>query len=187
MKFILGLLLMVSASFGQNFVDICNDSSGNECCASEGMDGHTYWVMQSSGTWSSLDIECRIQKTGARLAVFETRRENDCMIKYLLDEYRGGATKNYAIGLKALDNYAGVYEWHRVDNSAPDFAATLSFTNWATSAPAGKDCVYISVGDGDAKNGMWQDVECSGSNLYGICEYEATDKTDTSSIHNINI
>ena len=116
MKLLLGLFLIVSSSFGQNFVDICNDSSGNECCASEGMEDHTYWVMQSSGSWSSLDIECRIQKTGARLAVFETRRENDCMIKYLLDEYRGRT-------VIALDS-----KWHSLNNSAPEFAAIMSFT-----------------------------------------------------------
>ena len=177
----------MSTSLAQNFVDICNDSSGNECCATEGMEDHTYWVMASTGTWTSLDIECRIQKTGAKLAVFETRRENDCMIKYLLDEYRGDTAKNYAIGLKALDNYAGVYEWHRVDNSAPDFAATLSFTNWAVSAPTGKDCVYITVGEGNTKNGMWQDVVCSSSSLYGICEYEpTTTKTSNSSGESID-
>ena len=141
------------------------------------MDGHTYWVMQSSGTWSSLDIECRIQKTGAKLAVFETLRENDCMIKYLLNEYSGSTAKNYAIGLRALDNYAGVYEWHSVDNSAADFAATLSFGNRATS---GKDCVYITVGEGNTKNGLWQDVDCSRANMYGICEYDTTVKTDNS-------
>ena len=165
-------LMIMSVCTAENFVDICGDSSGNECCASVGMDGHTYWIMQSSGKWSDMDIQCRMEKSGAKLAVFETRRENDCMVKYLLDEYRGSSTKNYAIGMKALDNYPGVYEWHRVDNSGPDYAATLSFTNWVSAAPKGLDCVYITVGDGDATNGMWQDVACSGSNLYGICEYE---------------
>merc|ERR1712018_654569 len=97
-----GIFLIISTCFAQNFVDICNDSSGNECCASEGMEDHTYWVMQSTGTWNSLDIECRIQKQGAKLAVFETKRENDCMVKYLVDEYRGTTAKNYAIGLMTL-------------------------------------------------------------------------------------
>ena len=112
-----------------------------------------------------------------RLAVFESRRENDCMVKYLVDEYRGTTAKNYAIGLKALDNYAGVYEWHRVDDSAPNFAATLKFSNWSPAAPTGKGCVFISVGEGNTVNGLWQDVECTGSNLYGICEYEPTSKS----------
>ena len=169
------LFLTVSSCVAENFVDICNDSSDNECCASEGMIDHTYWIMQSTGSWSSLDIECRMEKTGARLAVFETKRENDCMVKYLLDEYRGTTTKNYAIGLKALDNYPGVYEWHRVDNSPPDYeAATLNFDNWVSTAPTGKDCVYMTTGDKDTKNGRWMDVDCSSATLYGICEYTAT-------------
>ena len=182
----LGFFLLLSTCSAQNFVNICEDSSGNECCASEGMEDHTYWVMQSAGSWNSLDIECRIQKTGAKLAVFETKRENDCMVKYLVDEYRGTAAKNYAIGLKALDNYAGVYEWHRVDDSAPDYAATMNFANWAPAAPTGKGCVYISVGEGNTVNGLWQDVQCTGSNLYGICEYEPVRRgnyTEDSLVH----
>ena len=182
----LGFFSLVSICSAQNFVNICEDSSGNECCASEGMEDHTYWVMQSAGSWNSLDIECRIQKTGAKLAVFETKRENDCMVKYLVDEYRGTAAKNYAIGLKALDNYAGVYEWHRVDDSAPDYAATMNFANWAPAAPTGKGCVFISVGEGNTVNGLWQDVQCTGSNLYGICEYEPVRRgnyTEDSLVH----
>ena len=102
------------------------------------------------------------------------------MVRYLLDEYRGSTSKNYAIGLKALDNYKGVYEWHRVDNSEPLYEASLTFTNWATSAPTGKDCVYMSVGDTDTQNGLWKDIDCSTTGLYAICEYDPTYKSDNS-------
>ena len=46
------------------------------------------------------------------LAVLESPRENDCMVKYLVDKY-----KDRAIGLKA-ENYRYVYEWQHVDKSA---------------------------------------------------------------------
>ena len=33
-----------------------------------------------------------------RLAVFESKRENDCVAKYLIKEFEDSAAKDYAIG-----------------------------------------------------------------------------------------
>ena len=154
------LLFPIFSIHGENFVDICADSSGNECCAT-GMENSEYWIMQHSGTWSELDFECRLE-TDSQLVVFENRGENDCLIKYLEDEYRGDAQKKFAIGLKSPDEYRGVYEWGRNDNYT-------EFTNWANNMPTDKPCVYMTVGEGAPQNGKWTDTTCN-QFMYGICE-----------------
>ena len=70
--------------------------------------------------------------------------------------------------MKSVTDYHGVFERNRMDGY---FAATLSYYNWAPATPTGKDCVNMAVGNEDTKNGMWQDVDCLDSMLYGICEY----------------
>ena len=95
-----------------------------------------------------------MEKTGAKLAVFESRRENDCVAKFLIQEYEDVPGQQYAIGtLRQLifspelssvcsgmrepypeGTYKGVYEWHRVDSTTDNKdAATLTFTNWVPS------------------------------------------------------
>lgn len=137
---------------------------------------HTYWIIRAMGSWNELDIQCRMEKTGARLAVFESRREADCVTKYLLDEYEDVTPQQYAIGIKVDESYHGVYKWNRVDvTSADQDAATLTFTNWAPTAPTGMSCVTMSAGLTDPQNGRWTDVDCSISALlYGVCEYIPT-------------
>ena len=75
-----------------------------------------------------------LQLAHFRLAVFETRRENDCVTKYILDKYEDQTSKMFAIGLKTEPAYPGIYEWSRVnpDTIHPD-AATLTFQNWVPS------------------------------------------------------
>ena len=161
-SFVLLLLLPIFSIHGARFVDICASSSGNKCCAT-GMDKSEYWIMQSSGTWSELDIECRLEYSPeSQLVVFENRGENDCLIKYLQDEYRGDAQKKFAIGLKSPDDYRGVYEWRGTD-TYPEF------TNWANNMPADKPCVFMTVGEGAAQNGRWGNALCT-EIMYGICE-----------------
>ena len=147
----------------EQFINICESSSGHHCC-SPGMLESEYWVMQHTGSWSSLDIECRLEnEPHSHLVIFENRGENDCLVKYLMDEY-GGAQQRYAIGLKSPDEYRGVYEWRGTD-------ATPEFTNWATGAPQDKPFVFITVGTtGSAQNGRWGDTTASDFNLFGICE-----------------
>merc|ERR1711915_381116 len=118
--------------------------------------------METSGTWNDMDTQCRQEGTASattRLAVFESRRENDCMVKYIVDEFRSTSTRNYAIGLRVDDRYTGVYEWAHVDNSQPGSldSATPAFTNWAPGKPTGNDCVYMSVGVNHKANGLWID------------------------------
>ena len=120
--------------------------------------------MQNQGTWAALDIECRLESLpNSQLVVFENRAENDCLIKYLTDEYRGDAQKKYAIGLKGPYDYRGVYEWRT------NTAATPTFTNWVYGYPKDRAYVYMTVGVGAAQNGKWTDTTSSDT-MYGICE-----------------
>ena len=114
-------------------------------------------LVNISGSWHELDIQCRMEKDGARLAVFESRRENDCVTKYIIDEYEDVTAHQYAIGtaklvycfpqlssvssgIKVDDVYKGVYEWNRVDTSIDNQdAATLTFSNWVP----GKTISYL--------------------------------------------
>merc|ERR1712243_51223 len=166
------LLLMLSAVLiqceAQYFVNICEESSGHKCCAETGMKDHTYWIMGDlPSTWERLDMQCNIE--GGKLLVLESRRENDCIVKYILDEYKGEPVKSFAIGLKTPQNYKGVYEWRRVDNGKNPDAATPTFENWAPAAPTGKYCVVMNIGTAAPISGLWKDVDC-GSAVYGICE-----------------
>merc|ERR1712037_73549 len=129
------------------------------------MENSEYWVMQNLGTWTELDIECRLESFNSYLAVFQNRAENDCLIKYLTWEYRGDAQKKYAIGLKSPDDYKGVYEW-RTDE---DSEKTINFTKWASGFPKDNTYVYMTVGVGSGQNGRWTDTTGT-EKIYGICE-----------------
>ena len=52
-----------------------------------------------------MDIQCRLEKTGAKLAVFESKRENDCVAKYLIEEYEDVPGQHYAIGTTFRDSF----------------------------------------------------------------------------------
>jgi len=174
---LLFLYTLVSQSHTQYFADICNDSSGHQCCAQTGMNNgdpdkpNKYWFMENTGgTWEDMDLLCNMEK--GRLVVIESRRENDCLVKYAMDEYKGDPVKYYAIGLRTPENYNGVYEWKHVDNQPPnDDAATPSFTNWKPNYfPTGKHCVTLSIGSTAPINGLWTDVDCTNTQVHGICE-----------------
>ena len=45
-----------------------------------------------------MDIQCLLERDGAKLAVFESKRENDCVTKYLIEEYEDVPGQHYAIG-----------------------------------------------------------------------------------------
>ena len=82
-----------------------------------------------------------------RLAVFESQRENDCVTKFLLDEYEDSTGQQYAIGTTQLmfypklsslylgirvdETYKGLYLWDIEDQDSIE--ATLTFSNWASS------------------------------------------------------
>ena len=84
-----------------------------------------------------------------RLAVFESQRENDCVTKYLLDEYEDSTGQQYAIGTTQLmfypkllsslylgltvdETYKGVYLWD-ANGDLDDIVSTMAFQNWASS------------------------------------------------------
>merc|ERR1712117_26473 len=178
----LGLAALVSA---ENWVNICEESSGNRCCAkddtgmgSESGARHLYWIMKQPGNWVDLDLICRTERNGARLAVFESKRENDCVAKYLIKEFEDTTAKDYAIGLSTDSEYPGVYEWNRITGAeltADANAEALSFDNWANSAPSGLGCAVMTAGADDPRNGRWTDVDCSATaTYYGICEYDGS-------------
>jgi len=182
MKFVIAVLsASVGLVCGVNWVRICEESSGNKCCnvdssatADLGMGVkdkyHEYWIIRSTGSWTDLDIQCQLERTGAKLAIFENQRENDCVAKYLSEEFEGDPASDYAFGIKADEPFDGIYEWHRLE-SATVGAQTLAFKNWASTAPTGKSCVVMGAGLAD-KNGRWTDVECGTGTFFGICEYD---------------
>merc|ERR1712179_541802 len=131
---------------------------------------NTYWIMtETLATWDDLDIICGVEK--GRLVVIESRRENDCIVKYIMDEYKGDPVKSFAIGLKTPQNYKGVYEWKHVDNSDPNFdAATPTIENWAPTSPTGAYCTVMDIGSAAPISGLWKDVDCITTKFYGICE-----------------
>merc|ERR1711874_227639 len=154
----LGFGLSLAKNVRETWIDICTDDSGNQCCADgNGMGNHTYWIIRTEGSWKEQDIECRMGKSGdTKLAVFESRRENDCVTKFLLDEYEDSTAHQYAIGaarlqfsqklisvnsgIKVDDTYTGVYEWDRVETSIDNQdAATLAFSNWV---PGNKSLIF---------------------------------------------
>ena len=65
-----------------------------------------------------------------RLAIFESKRENDCVSKYLIKEFEDATAKQYAIGIRDESDYPYIYEWHRVSDATK---ASLTFQNWDNS------------------------------------------------------
>ena len=129
--------------------------------------------MQYSGSWKDLDMQCRLEtlagKFTTRLVIIENQRENDCLVKYISDEYHGDPVKTYAIGLKTADTYKGVYEWSRVPRGTND-DMTTRFTNWSPVSPLGKACAAMDLGDSATISGLWRDVDCTTTKMLAICE-----------------
>jgi len=99
--FVLGLVSFINA---ETWVNICTESSGNNCCAAEdtGMGTaaapHLYWIMKQPGRWVDLDLICRTERAGSRLVTFQSQRENDCVTKYIIKEFEDITARDYAIG-----------------------------------------------------------------------------------------
>ena len=128
---------------------------------------------QSTGSWQSLDTECRLEGGGSteltRLVVIEDQVENDCLVKYIQDEFGDSTAKTYAIGVKMSDQYKGVYEWNHVTDD--EHKNTLKFNNWAAAEPTGKTCATMDIAEGLVTSGLWKGADCSTpSTIYAICE-----------------
>ena len=99
----------------------------------------------------------------SKLATFENRGEQDCIIKYLHDKYPGDV-HSWAIGLRSTYTYHGVYEFDDV---------TPAFTNWYVGYPDGHECVAMSMQN--PLYGQWTSGSCLdrvfyGQELYAVCE-----------------
>ena len=69
---------------------------------------------------------------GGTLVRFESRREMECLIKYINDEIDSTALNKYAIGLYGSSE-SGIFEWDgksQGTDAATFDDPTLSFTNW---------------------------------------------------------
>merc|ERR1719244_1851922 len=168
------LFAVIGCSVGVNFIDICKDgfSTVDECCKKNpddktdlGMEKHQYQVIYEKRSHTDQSIECRIQAlndpdNNYQLVTFETRKEYDCVMKYL-----GNLEPNFGafyIGLKAdsSDSSKNIFQWESPMPTLED-GETLTFTNWAATSPAGKgDCVTIGIGATLATNGLWVDSSC---------------------------
>ena len=82
----------------------------------------------SLSSWNQWNVICL--GTGGKLVTLQSRREMDCLVKYINDEIDSTALNKYAIGLHAK-SYNGIFEWSNIDSLAADWdAPTPSFTNW---------------------------------------------------------
>merc|ERR1712198_240838 len=164
-----------------NYVDICKDgfTNENECCKLNGDEGdlgmekHQYEVVYTKRSYTDQSIECRLKSLSDsshnyHLVTFETRKEHDCVMRYLSEEHPD--VGNLYIGLKADagDHRMNVFNWEFPMDATPD-GETLTFTNWAPTSPKGADCVSVNIGKASATNALWTDVACSTA-YATICE-----------------
>jgi hypothetical protein len=79
------LLLIFSSALlcWSQWIDICSDRNGNECCASTGMKESNYNIETTSRSWEDQQTDCLLMGRGSRLVVFESQRENDCLTAIL--------------------------------------------------------------------------------------------------------
>jgi len=192
---------LIQGSLGV-WVDICKDgfSSENECCKLSaddgsgtvtqdlGMQGHEYELVYDQRTYSDQSVECRLKSIddstkGYHLATFETRKEYNCVMKYLVEEH--GDFGPFYIGLKADagDSMKNLFEWDKpmVGSTGLDLwtdIETLGFTSWAPSSPSGAgDCVQVTASQ-VVTSGLWIDRKCT-DNLPTICERYPKEITTT--------
>ena len=187
------------------WVNLCNEYQ-DSCCfaaAADGTDESQYWVIRSSRSWELQKIECYQKDSKSRYLVFkwgnkimflsfrlvsmQTKKENDCLAKYIYDEYKDDASVQYAIGnilmktktaflkvsfctgMKVSDEYPGIYEWD-TENSP----TSVEIWNWRPSTPTGLGCAVMNVGKTETMTGMWTDVDCSAASYYAVCEKTPT-------------
>merc|ERR1711933_7802 len=177
MKFLVSVMLScVSLSSAANWIDLCDPYSQYHCCVNDGtagMKNHSYWFIRNKNqlqSWHDLDQDCRSEEpaSNSRMVVFESKRELDCVTKYIIDKYDDAtAAEEFAIGLHTDSEYDGIYEWNRVDTSTDVEAATLKFSNWKPNMPTGLGCVSMTVGPPGTDNGRWSDVDCLSGTMYG--------------------
>merc|ERR1712121_168569 len=184
------ILAVLQGCLGE-WVDICKDglSTPNDCChlntkgatgnddpIDGGMQGHTYKIVYDLNTFSGQSQNCKFegisdQDHGYQLVTFETRREHNCVMKWLVKEK--GALGPFFIGLKADsgEDMKNLFEWDTTSSTSiavdPE---TPTFFNWTPGSPSGAgECVSTSVGPDLAGNAQWKDEPCT-TLLPTICE-----------------
>jgi len=140
--------------------------------------GHTYLVFDiyDSGLQSWVDWSNYCKFDGGRLVSFQSRREMDCVIKFINDVVDSTTMYKFAIDLHAAGNERGIFEWKDIRSTDADYdAPSPSFTNWKTGVqPSGYStpCVYMEVGTSTYANGLWSASSCTTSTMLAVCEYE---------------
>jgi len=128
----------------------------------------------SPSNWQQWSLICL--GTGGKLVTMQSRRELDCLIKYINDEIDDTKMNKYTIGLHGRSD-KGVFEWEYIDSTIADWdAPTPSFMNWKTGVPpstANAPCVFMEVGKSTAASGLWSVSSCSTNTMLGICEYDS--------------
>ena len=104
----------------------------DSCISSNTGAHHKYQIYDPRDTslsnWQQWNLICL--GTGGKLVSLQSRRELDCLIKYINDEIDSNTMQKYAIGLHAKSDN-GVFEWEFVDSTLADWdAPTPSFSNW---------------------------------------------------------
>jgi len=161
-----------------------------ECCHAdvdstkldEGMQLHEYQLIATAQPQNDHLYECVFRNSqmdtshGFQLATFETRKEYDCVMQFMLEEHSDPASAlPIYIGLESniADYRRNIFKWSSPINSALVAGAvdpeTLGFTAWAPGYPKGAgECVVTYVKDA-AQNTLWYDSDCN-ANYFSICE-----------------
>merc|ERR1719187_942767 len=100
-------------------------------------------------SWDSWNFAC-FMNGGGKLVQFESRREQECLIKYINDEIDSTTMNKYAIGLYGASDH-GIFEWYRKEQGTPEAGTTddptPSFTNWKTGVtPSGNNAHCFHLG-----------------------------------------
>jgi len=188
---IAALLFTISISSAEVSVNLCDGGLG--CCGSGmhtpgpngeylGADGdHEYKIYEpmvdTPENWSYWDLICKTTAPAGKkgkLVTLGSRKELDCLVQFINDEFGEPAFEKFSLGLKAsLTRNRGVYSWVDTEPSVLDFDAdSPKFTNWYSGVPAsGQQCTFMAVGT-SIVNGLWYGTDCNVTPMYGICEIE---------------
>jgi len=136
------------------------------------MTGHIYKVDKNSRSYFDQHIECVGNELDDpnfhyHLINFESRKEYDCVMRYVLKENKDLGP--VYIGLKAdsNNNMKNLFEW---DHPLEGSDGSLTFESWAAESPNGRgDCIVVTLAQDDDESGLWKDSGCN-QRIPAICE-----------------
>ena len=92
-----------------------------------------HWLKWNISGYFHRDFKNNIFVLHTLSAQFESRREQECLIKYINDEIDSTTMNKYAIGLHGTSDH-GVFEWYQKEQGTPEAGTTndptLTFSNW---------------------------------------------------------